>query len=153
MDIKLIDNNKKAFHDYFIEETFEAGIVLTGAEVKSVRGGHFSLRDSFVIFKGGQALLVNAHIKPYEKGSFFNTDAKRTRVLLLNKVEINKLRGKTEAKGMTVVPTRAYFKKGLVKVEVGLARGKEGHDKRRDIAERDNKRNLERTLKQYNAGR
>ncbi len=153
MDIKLIDNNKKAFHDYFIEETFEAGIVLTGAEVKSVRGGHFSLRDSFVIFKGGQALLVNAHIKPYEKGSFFNTDAKRTRVLLLNKAEINKLRGKTEAKGMTVVPTRAYFKKGLVKVEVGLARGKEGHDKRRDIAERDNKRNLERTLKQYNAGR
>ena len=153
MDIKLIDNNKKAFHDYFIEETFEAGIVLTGAEVKSVRGGHFSLRDSFVIFKGGQALLVNAHIKPYEKGSFFNTDAKRTRVLLLNKAEINKLRGKTETKGMTVVPTRAYFKKGLVKVEVGLARGKEGHDKRRDIAERDNKRNLERTLKQYNAGR
>lgn len=153
MDIKVIDNNKKAFHDYFIEETYEAGIVLTGAEVKSVRGGHMSLRDSFVIFKGGQALLVGAHIKPYEKGSFFNTDAKRTRVLLLNKAEINKLRGKTEAKGMTVVPTRAYFKKGLVKVEVGLARGKEGHDKRRDIAERDNKRNLERTLKQYNAGR
>ena len=150
MDIKVIDNNKKAFHDYFIEETYEAGIVLTGAEVKSVRGGHMSLRDSFVIFKGGQALLVCAHIKPYEKGSFFNTDAKRTRVLLLNKGEINKLRGKTEAKGYTVVPTRAYFKKGLVKVEVGLARGKEGHDKRRTIAERDAKRNIERTLKQYN---
>ncbi|HIU63326.1 MAG TPA: SsrA-binding protein SmpB [Candidatus Caccalectryoclostridium excrementigallinarum] len=150
MDIKVIDNNKKAFHDYFIEETYEAGIVLTGAEVKSVRGGHMSLRDSFVIFKGGQALLVGAHIKPYEKGSFFNTDAKRTRVLLLNKGEINKLRGKTEAKGYTVVPTRAYFKKGLVKVEVGLARGKEGHDKRRTIAERDAKRNIERTLKQYN---
>ena len=150
MDIKVIDNNKKAFHDYFIEETYEAGIVLTGAEVKSVRGGHMSLRDSFVIFKGGQALLVCAHIKPYEKGSFFNTDAKRTRVLLLNKGEINKLRGKTEAKGYTVVPTRAYFKKGLVKVEVGLASGKEGHDKRRTIAERDAKRNIERTLKQYN---
>ena len=150
MDIKVIDNNKKAFHDYFIEETYEAGIVLTGAEVKSVRGGHMSLRDSFVIFKGGQALLVGAHIKPYEKGSFFNTDAKRTRVLLLNKGEINKLRGKTEAKGYTVVPTRAYFKKGLVKVEVGLARGKEGHDKRRTIAERDAKRNIERALKQYN---
>ena len=127
-----------------------AGIVLTGAEVKSVRGGHMSLRDSFVIFKGGQALLVGAHIKPYEKGSFFNTDAKRTRVLLLNKGEINKLRGKTEAKGYTVVPTRAYFKKGLVIVEVGLARGKEGHDKRRTIAERDAKRNIERALKQYN---
>ena len=150
MDIKVIDNNKKAFHDYFIEETYEAGIVLTGAEVKSVRGGHMSLRDSFVIFKGGQALLVGAHIKPYEKGSFFDTDAKRTRVLLLNKGEINKLRGKTEAKGYTVVPTRAYFKKGLVKVEVGLAKGKEGHDKRRTIAERDAKRNIERTLKQYN---
>lgn len=150
MDIKVIDNNKKAFHDYFIEETYEAGIVLTGAEVKSVRGGHMSLRDSFVIFKGGQALLVGAHIKPYEKGSFFNTDAKRTRVLLLNKGEINKLRGKTEATGYTVVPTRAYFKKGLVKVEVGLAKGKEGHDKRRTIAERDAKRNIERTLKQYN---
>ena len=150
MDIKVIDNNKKAFHEYFIEETYEAGIVLTGAEVKSVRGGHMSLRDSFVIFKGGQALLVGAHIKPYEKGSFFNTDAKRTRVLLLNKGEINKLRGKTEAKGYTVVPTRAYFKKGLVKVEVGLAKGKEGHDKRRTIAERDAKRNIERTLKQYN---
>lgn len=150
MDIKVIDNNKKAFHDYFIEETYEAGIVLTGAEVKSVRGGHMSLRDSFVIFKGGQALLVGAHIKPYEKGSFFNADAKRTRVLLLNKGEINKLRGKTEAKGYTVVPTRAYFKKGLVKVEVGLAKGKEGHDKRRTIAERDAKRNIERTLKQYN---
>ena len=150
MDIKVIDNNKKAFHDYFIEETYEAGIVLTGAEVKSVRGGHMSLRDSFVIFKGGQALLVGAHIKPYEKGSFFNTDAKRTRVLLLNKGEINKLRGKTEAKGYTVVHTRAYFKKGLVKVEVGLAKGKEGHDKRRTIAERDAKRNIERTLKQYN---
>ena len=150
MDIKVIDNNKKAFHDYFIEETYEAGIVLTGTEVKSVRGGHMSLRDSFVIFKGGQALLVGAHIKPYEKGSFFNTDAKRTRVLLLNKGEINKLRGKTEAKGYTVVPTRAYFKKGLVKVEVGLAKGKEGHDKRRTIAERDAKRNIERTLKQYN---
>ena len=150
MDIKVIDNNKKAFHDYFIGETYEAGIVLTGAEVKSVRGGHMSLRDSFVIFKGGQALLVGAHIKPYEKGSFFNTDAKRTRVLLLNKGEINKLRGKTEAKGYTVVPTRAYFKKGLVKVEVGLAKGKEGHDKRRTIAERDAKRNIERTLKQYN---
>ena len=85
MDVKIIDNNKKAFHDYFIEETYEAGVVLTGAEVKSVRGGHFSLRDSFVIFRGGQALLVNAHIKPYEKGSYFNTDAKRTRVLLLSK--------------------------------------------------------------------
>ena len=150
MDIKVNDNNKKAFHDYFSEETYEPGIVLTGAEVKSVRGGHMSLRDSFVIFKGGQALLVGAHIKPYEKGSFFNTDAKRTRVLLLNKGEINKLRGKTEAKGYTVVPTRAYFKKGLVKVEVGLAKGKEGHDKRRTIAERDAKRNIERTLKQYN---
>ncbi len=150
MDVKIIDNNKKAFHDYFIEETYEAGVVLTGAEVKSVRGGHFSLRDSFVIFRGGQALLVNAHIKPYEKGSYFNTDAKRTRVLLLSKAEINKLRGKTEAKGYTVVPTRAYFKKGLVKVEVGLAKGKEGHDKRRAIADRDAKRDIERTLKQYN---
>lgn len=150
MDVKIIDNNKKAYHDYFIEETFEAGIVLVGSEVKSVRGGHLSLRDSFVIIKGGQALLVNAHIAPYEKGSYFNTEARRTRILLLNKAEINKLRGKVESKGYTIVPTKAYFSRGFVKVEIALAKGKEGQDKRRAIADRDNKRHLDRVMKQYN---
>ena len=148
--IKLIATNKKAYFDYFIDETYEAGVELLGSEVKSVRLGHINLKDGYCVIKDGEIFMINVHISPYEKGSFFNTDAKRTRVLLLNKGEINKLRGKTEAKGYTVVPTRAYFKKGLVKVEVGLAKGKEGHDKRRTIAERDAKRNIERTLKQYN---
>ncbi|MCI8325835.1 MAG: SsrA-binding protein SmpB [Clostridia bacterium] len=149
-DIKLIDSNKKAYHDYFIEETYEAGIVLVGSEVKSVRGNHISLRDSFVIFKGGQALLVNCHIAPYEKGSYFNTEARRTRTLLLNKCEIDKLRGKVETKGYTVVPTKAYFKGGRLKIEIGLAKGKENRDKRRDIADRDAKRDMDRIIKQYN---
>ena len=148
--VKLIANNKKAYHDYFIEETYEAGIVLVGSEVKSVSGNHISLRDSFVIFKGGQALLVNCHIAPYEKGSYFNTEARRTRTLLLNKCEIDKLRGKVETKGYTVVPTKAYFKGGRLKIEIGLAKGKENRDKRRDIADRDAKRDMDRIIKQYN---
>lgn len=148
--IKIADTNKKAYHDYFIEETYEAGVVLVGSEVKSVRGGHISLRDSFVIFKAGQAYLVNCHIAPYEKGSYFNAEARRTRVLLLNKAEINKLRGKVETKGYTVVPTKAYFKGGRLKIEIGLAKGKELRDKRKDIAERDVKRDMDRAIKQYN---
>ena len=124
--------------------------MLVGSEVKSVRGNHISLRDSFVIFKGGQALLVNCHIAPYEKGSYFNTEARRTRTLLLNKCEIDKLRGKVETKGYTVVPTKAYFKGGRLKIEIGLAKGKENRDKRRDIADRDAKRDMDRIIKQYN---
>lgn len=150
MSIKIIATNKKAYHDYFIEDTYEAGIVLVGSEVKSVRLGQVNLKDSYCIVKNGNLELVNAHISPYEKGSFFNVDARRTRKLLMHKVEIDKLRGKVEIKGFTLVPTKMYFKQGLVKVEVGLAKGKELHDKRKTLADKDMKRSLERQLKNYN---
>lgn len=150
MSIKIIATNKKAYHDYFIEDTYEAGIVLVGSEVKSVRLGQVNLKDSYCIAKGGNLELVNAHISPYEKGSFFNVDARRTRKLLMHKAEIDKLRGKVEIKGFTLVPTKMYFKQGLIKVEVGLAKGKELHDKRKALADKDMKRSLERQLKNYN---
>lgn len=150
MSIKIIATNKKAYHDYFIEDTYEAGIVLVGSEVKSVRLGQVNLKDSYCIVKGGNLELVNAHISPYEKGSFFNVDARRTRKLLMHKAEIDKLRGKVEIKGFTLVPTKLYFKQGLVKVEIGLAKGKELHDKRQALADKDMKRSLERQLKNYN---
>lgn len=150
MSIKIIATNKKAYHDYFIEDTYEAGIVLVGSEVKSIRLGQVNLKDSYCIVKGGNLELVNAHISPYEKGSFFNVDARRTRKLLMHKVEIDKLRGKVEIKGFTLVPTKMYFKQGLAKVEIGLAKGKELHDKRKALADKDMKRSLERQLKNYN---
>ncbi len=150
-NIKIIENNKKAYFDYFIEDTIEAGIVLVGSEVKSIRQGHINIKDSFCTIVDGEMWLVNAHIRPYEKGSFFNTDAKRNRKLLMNKKEINKLRGYVTQKGFTLVPTKVYFKQGLVKVEVGLAKGKELHDKRNSIAEKQTKRDLDRQIKQYNA--
>lgn len=150
MSIKIIATNKKAYHDYFIDDTYEAGIVLVGSEVKSIRLGQVNLKDSYCIVKGGNLELVNAHISPYEKGSFFNVDARRTRKLLMHKAEIDKLRGKVEIKGFTLVPTKMYFKQGLVKVEVGLAKGKELHDKRKALADKDMKRSLERQLKNYN---
>lgn len=150
MSIKIIATNKKAYHDYFIEDTYEAGIVLVGSEVKSVRLGQVNLKDSYCIVKNGSLELVNAHISPYEKGSFFNVDARRTRKLLMHKAEIDKLRGKVEIKGFTLVPTKMYFKQGLVKIEVGLAKGKELHDKRKTLADKDMKRSLERQLKNYN---
>lgn len=150
MSIKIIATNKKAYHDYFIEDTYEAGIVLVGSEVKSVRLGQVNLKDSYCMVKGGNLELVNAHISPYEKGSFFNVDARRTRKLLMHKAEIDKLRGKVEIKGFTLVPTKLYFKQGLVKVEIGLAKGKELHDKRKALADKDMKRSLERQLKNYN---
>lgn len=150
MSIKIIATNKKAYHDYFIEDTYEAGIVLVGSEVKSIRLGQVNLKDSYCIVKGGNLELVNAHISPYEKGSFFNVDARRTRKLLMHKIEIDKLRGKVEIKGFTLVPTKMYFKQGLVKVEIGLAKGKELHDKRKALADKDMKRSLERQLKNYN---
>lgn len=150
MSIKIIATNKKAYHDYFIEDTYEAGIVLVGSEVKSVRLGQVNLKDSYCIVKNGSLELVNAHISPYEKGSFFNVDSRRTRKLLMHKAEIDKLRGKVEIKGFTLVPTKMYFKQGLVKIEVGLAKGKDLHDKRKTLADKDMKRSLERQLKNYN---
>lgn len=142
--------NKKAYHDYFVEDTYEAGIVLVGSEVKSVRCGGVNLRDSFVIIKNGEAFMLGAHISPYKMGSYFNVDARRTRKLLLNRAEINKLRGKVEQKGYTIVPLRMYFKDALVKIELGLCKGKELHDKRAAIKEKENNRSLQRVMKEYN---
>lgn len=147
---KLVSANKKAYHDYFVEDTYEAGIVLVGSEVKSVRSGAVNLRDSFVIIKKNEVFMVGAHISPYKMGSYFNVDARRTRKLLLNRAEINKLRGKVEQKGYTLVPLRIYLKDALVKVEIGLCRGKELHDKRASIKEKENNRNLQRIMKEYN---
>ena len=147
---KLIATNKKAYHDYFVEDTYEAGIVLVGCEVKSVRLGQINLRDSFVIIKNGEVFMLGAHISPYEMGSYYNVDPRRTRKLLLNRSEINKLRGKVEQKGYTLIPLKVYFKDALVKVEIGLCKGKELHDKRQAIKEKENNRNLQRVMKEYN---
>lgn len=149
--MKVIASNKKAFHDYFVEETFEAGIVLVGTEVKSVRLGAVNLRDSYAVIKGGEVFLVGAHIAPYEKGSYFNVDPRRTRKLLLAKAEIRKLAARTERKGYTLVPLKIYLKGSLVKVELGLCRGKEQRDKRETIKRRDAEREMARAIKEHNA--
>lgn len=147
--IKVIATNKKAYHDYFIEETYEAGIALVGSEVKSIRLGHINLKDSFALVRGGSVFLMNAHISPYKMGSYFNPEPRRDRRLLLNRQEINKLRGKVEKKGYTLVATKIYFKDSLVKVEIGVAKGKELHDKRRAIKEKEQMRQAERALTEY----
>ena len=149
MDIKIVASNKKAYHDYFIDSTYETGIVLVGSEVKSIRLGGVNLKDSFCIIKNGEIFILNMHVSPYEKGSYFNEDPRRTRKLLMKRAEIDKVLGNVSAKGYTLVPTKIYFKGGLVKVEVGLARGKELHDKRDSIKEKDMKRDLQRQLKNY----
>lgn len=148
--IKLIANNKKARHDYFIEETYEAGISLVGTEVKSLRMGKCSLKESFIKEKDGELFIYGMHISPYEKGNIFNRDPLRVRKLLLHRREINKLMGKVTAKGYTIVPLQVYFKGSLVKVQIGLARGKKLYDKREDMAKRDMKREAERALKARN---
>lgn len=150
MGIKIIATNKKAYHDYFIEDTYEAGIVLVGSEVKSIRMGQVNLKDCYCIAKGGEMDIINMHVSPYSKGSVFNEDPRRTRKLLLHKLEINKLRGKVEQKGYTLVPTKIYFKQGLVKLEVGLAKGKELHDKRAATQEKEQKRSIDRQLRDIN---
>ena len=144
---KLIAQNKKAYHDYFIEETYEAGIVLVGTEVKSIRQGAGSIKESFIKIKDGEAYIFNMHINPYDKGNIFNKDPLRTRKLLLHKKEITKLIGETTIKGMTIVPLKMYIKGSLIKVEMGLARGKKLHDKRDDIAKKDIARQHERDFK------
>ena len=144
---KVIANNKKAHHDYFIEEVYEAGIVLAGTEVKSVRQGGCSVKESFIKIKNGEAYIYNMHINPYDHGNIFYKEPLRTRKLLLHKREINKLIGETTQKGMTLVPMRVYIKGSLVKVEMGLARGKKLHDKRQDIAKKDMRRANEREFK------
>lgn len=140
---KLIANNKKAYHDYFIEESYEAGIALHGTEVKSMRQGKCSIKESFIRIENGEVYVYGMHVSPYEKGNIFNKDPLRIKKLLLHKYEINKLSGKVAEKGLTLVPLQVYFKEGKVKVEIGLARGKKLYDKRQDIAKKDQRREAE----------
>ena len=147
---RLIANNKKAYHDYFIEETYEAGIALHGTEVKSLRMGKCSIKESFVRIENEEVYIYGMHISPYEKGNIFNKDPLRVRKLLLHKAEINKMLGKTKEKGMSIVPLKVYFKGSLVKVEIGLAKGKKLYDKRQDIAKKDQRREAEREFKVKN---
>lgn len=149
-EIRLIANNKKAFHDYFIEDTFETGISLAGTEVKSLRMGKCSIKEAFVRIEKGEVCIYGMHISPYEKGNIFNKDPLRVRKLLLHRYEINKLEGKLKEKGLTLVPLKVYFKDSLVKVEIGLARGKKLYDKRQDIAKKDQRREAERDFKVKN---
>lgn len=144
---KLVANNKKAYHDYFIDDRIEAGIELFGTEVKSIRMGKCSVKESFIKIEKGEMFIYGMHISPYEKGNIFNKDSLRVRKLLLHKVEIRKLEAKVAEKGYTLVPLQVYFKGSLVKVEVGLARGKKLYDKRQDIAKKDQKREVERDFK------
>jgi SsrA-binding protein len=147
--MKVITTNRKARHDYFILETMEAGIVLVGTEVKSLRAGHANLKDSYAGIEDGELYLYNAHISPYEMGNRFNHEPTRTRKLLMHAGEIKRLLGKTREKGLTLVPLRLYFSDaGKVKVELGLARGKKTIDKRRAIAERDAKRDIRREIRE-----
>lgn len=143
-----VSTNRKAFHDYFIHDTYEAGIVLTGTEVKSLRQGRVNLRDSFVRLSGGEVWLWNAHISPYEQGNRFNQDPLRTRKLLLHKHEILKISNAVNTKGYTLIPLKLYFKHGHIKCEIALATGKKFYDKRRDIADRETKRKLDRQMKE-----
>ena len=147
---RLIANNKKAYHDYFIEETYEAGIALHGTEVKSLRMGKCSIKESFVRIENGEVFIYGMHISPYEKGNIFNKDPLRVKKLLLHKTEIRKLRAKIAEKGYTLVPLKVYFNNSLVKVEIGLAKGKKLFDKRQDIAKKDQRREAERDFKVRN---
>ncbi|MBQ1902707.1 MAG: SsrA-binding protein SmpB [Lachnospiraceae bacterium] len=148
---KLIANNKKARHDYFLEETYEVGIELVGTEVKSLRMGKCSIKEAFVRIENGQVYIVQMHISPYEKGNIFNKDPLRTRKLLMHKSEILKLQQKMKEKGYTLVPVDIYFKGSLVKMHIALAKGKKLYDKRNDIAKKDMKREVEREFKMRNS--
>ena len=148
--IRLSANNKKAYHDYFIEDTYEAGIELAGTEVKSMRMGKCSIKESFIQIDRGEVFVYGMHISPYEKGNIFNKDPLRTRKLLLHQYEIRKIAGKIAEKGYTLVPLKVYFKGSLVKVEIGIAKGKKLYDKRQDIAKKDQKREAEREFKVKN---
>lgn len=145
----VVATNKKAYHEFFIEETFEAGIQLVGSEVKSIRNGGVNLKDSFAIVKNGELFLINAHISPYKMGSFYNPDPRRERRLLMHKREIDRISGKVQQKGYAIVVTKMYFKQSLVKVEVALAKGKELHDKRNALKEKQLNREVSRALADY----
>ena len=147
---KLIANNKKAYHDFFIDETYECGIALHGTEVKSMRMGKCSIKEACVRIEDGEVFVYGMHVSPYEKGNIFNKDPLRVKKLLLHKYEINKLLGKIKEKGYTLVPLQVYFKDGKVKVEIGLARGKKLYDKREAIAKKDQRREAEKEFKVRN---
>ena len=148
MSEKLIQQNKKAFFDYFIEETFEAGISLAGSEVKSIKMGKVNLKDSYCSLDKGEVFLKNCFVTSYEKGSYFNKDEKRPRKLLLHRYEINKLIGKVKEKGYTLIPTKIYFSGNYVKVQIALAKGKHNYDKRATIKEKEVKRTIQRQIKE-----
>lgn len=145
--MKLVANNKKAYHDFFIEEKYEAGLVLHGTEVKSLRMGRCSIKEAFIRIENGEVYIYGMHISPYEKGNIFNKDPLRVRKLLLHRQEIRKLIGNSSEKGYTIVPLQVYFKDGRAKMEIGLAKGKKLYDKRQDIAKKDQKREAEKELK------
>lgn len=147
---KLVANNKKAYHDYFIDETYEAGVALHGTEVKSLRMGRCSIKESFIRIENSEVFVYGMHVSPYEKGNIFNKDPLRIKKLLLHRHEINRLAGRVAEKGYTLVPLQVYFKEGRVKVEIGLARGKKLYDKREDIAKKDARREMEREFKDKN---
>ena len=146
-DMKLVANNKKAYHDYFIEEKYEAGLVLHGTEVKSLRMGKCSIKEAFIRIENGEVYAYGMHISPYEKGNIFNKDPLRPKKLLLHKQQIRKLIGSSAEKGYTLVPLQVYFRDGRAKIEIGLARGKKLYDKRQDIAKKDQRREAEKELK------
>lgn len=144
---KLVANNKKAYHDYFIEEKYEAGVALHGTEVKSLRLGKCSIKEAFIRIERGEVFVYGMHVSPYEKGNIFNKDPLRVKKLLLHRQEINKMAGKIAEKGYTLVPLQVYFKDGLAKVEIGLVKGKKLYDKRQDIAKKDQRREAEKEFK------
>lgn len=144
--MKIVATNKKAFHDYFVIDSFEAGINLVGCEVKSVRAGEVNLKDSYAVIRGGQLVLVSAYIKNYDKGSFSNVDSRRDRRLLMHRKEIMRLLGKVKEKGFSLVPLKMYLNGSLVKVEIGLVKGKQLYDKKKAIAEKDAERDKQRQL-------
>ena len=146
-ELKRVANNKKAYHDYFIEEKYEAGLVLHGTEVKSLRMGKCSIKEAFIRIENGEVFIYGMHISPYEKGNIFNKDPLRVRKLLLHKSQIQKLIGNSAEKGYTIVPLQVYFSNGRAKIEIGLAKGKKLYDKRQDIAKKDQKREAEKELK------
>ena len=148
--IKLVANNKKAYHDYFVDETYEAGIVLTGTEIKSVRQGKVSIKEAYVRIRGGEAFVQGMNISPYEQGNRFNVDPLRDRKLLLHKQELRKLTGKLTLQGMTLIPLKMYINEdGRAKVELGLCRGKKNYDKREAIAKKDAQRSMERSMRNH----
>ena len=147
---RLIANNKKAYHDYFIEDSFEAGISLHGTEVKSLRMGKCSIKEAFIRIERGEVFIYGMHVSPYEKGNIFNKDPLRVKKLLLHRYEINKIQGKIAEKGYTLVPLKVYLKGSLVKIEIGIAKGKKQYDKRQDIAKKDQRREAQRDFKVKN---